>query len=85
MTFEGDFLPSDGDRIKAIKEQIRRGNIDRILVSHDICFKILLTKWGGFGYAHIIKNIVPRMQKAGISDEDINKITVENPKRFLSF
>lgn len=85
MTYEEKFLPSDRDRIKAILEQIRRGNIEYILISHDICFKILLTKWGGWGFAHIGKHIIPRMKQFGITNEQIYKMTVENPKRLLSF
>ena len=85
MTYEGWFLPSDNDRIKTIKEQIDRGNLKHILISQDVCFKILLTQWGGHGYAHIIENIVPRLRKTGITEEQIHTILVENPKRFLSW
>ena len=85
MCAEEKFLPSDGDRIKAVLEQIKRGNIEHILISQDTCFKICFTKWGGWGYAHILKHIVPRMKKAGITVEQIHKIISENPKRLLSF
>jgi len=85
MSYEGWFLPSDGDRIKAVKEQIDRGNIDRILFSHDACFKISFKKWGGFGYTHITENIIPRLKQNGISPEQIDKIIIDNPKKLLSF
>jgi phosphotriesterase-related protein len=85
MTHEGVFLPSDGMRIRTIAEQIRRGNLERILLSHDVAFKICLTRWGGFGYAHILQNIVPRLIQEGISKDEIEVILVENPKRFLSW
>jgi phosphotriesterase-related protein len=81
----GRWFPSDGERIRAVKKQIELGNEDRILISHDMCFKICYTRWGGWGYAHIPKNIIPRMRLAGISDEQIHKITVENPRRVLAF
>jgi len=85
MSYEGLFIPSDNERIKTIKEQIRRGNLIHILISQDVCFKICLTKWGGHGYAHILENIVPRFLKEGITEEQIHTILVENPKRFLSW
>ncbi|MHB1335356.1 MAG: phosphotriesterase family protein [Candidatus Humimicrobiaceae bacterium] len=85
MTFEGIFLPSDGERINAIKKQIELGNEDKILISGDYCFKVCFRNWGGWGYSHIIKHIVPRMKSAGITEEQINKIIVENPKKLLSF
>jgi phosphotriesterase-related protein len=82
-SYEGPFIPSDDIRIKTIKEQIRRGNLKNILISHDVCFKICLTKWGGHGYGHILENIVPRLLEEGVTEEQINTITIENPKRFL--
>jgi len=85
MSYEGFFIPSDDVRIKTVKEQIRRGNLEHILISQDVCFKICLTKWGGHGYAHILENIVPRLLQEGITEEQINTIMVENPKRFLSW
>ena len=63
MSPEGTFLPTDNERIPTLKEQITRGNLRSILISHDICFKICLTKWGGNGYAHILENIVPRLRQ----------------------
>lgn len=85
MSYEGFFLPSDNERIKAVLEQAKRGNLERILISQDVCFKICLTKWGGHGYAHILENIVPGMKQEGISDDQLNMILARNPKRFLSW
>jgi phosphotriesterase-related protein len=85
MSTEGIMIPSDNERITTLKEQIRRGNLKNILISQDVCFKILLTRWGGHGYAHILENIVPRLRREGISEEQIHTILVENPKRFLSW
>jgi phosphotriesterase-related protein len=85
MTYEGAFLPSDEMRIRTIVEQVKRGNLERILLSHDVAFKICLTRWGGFGYAHILENIVPRLLQKGMTQEQIDVILIENPKRLLSW
>ncbi len=85
MSFEGFFLPSDNDRIAAILDQVERGNLDRILLSHDNCMKIKLTRWGGHGYAHILENIVPRLLQAGLSGEQVGMMLRENPKRLLAW
>ena len=42
-------------------------------------------KYGGHGYGHILHSVVPKMKDRGISDEDIRKITVLNPKNWLTF
>jgi len=85
MTSEGFFCPSDGDRIGIVKEMIRRGFGRKILLAGDMAFKIDFTKWGGFGYAHILRHIVPRFRQAGISDEQIEVMIRNNPREFLQF
>jgi Predicted metal-dependent hydrolase with the TIM-barrel fold len=85
MSYEGKFLPSDGDRIKAIKELIKRGYLDHILISHDACHKISFVRWGGWGYGHILRHIIPRLRQEGLKEDQISTIIKENPKRLLSF
>lgn len=72
---------SDGQKIEFVKKQIALGNVERILLSGDMCLKLFFTKWGGWGYAHLPKNIFPRMRAAGITDEQLHIMAVENPKR----
>ena len=78
-------MPSDAQRIDFIKRLIAEGYPDRIVMSHDICFKVRLARYGGHGFAHILENIAPRMRLKNISEEDIQTILVENPKRVLTF
>ena len=85
MGYDDRFLASDSERIKAILAQIRLGNIKRILISHDNSFKISFTRWGGWGYSHIIKHIIPRLSEEGITQEQIDIITIENPQRLICF
>jgi len=82
---EGYFLPRDIERIRAIRKQIELGNIKHILVSQDVCFKICLVSFGGWGYAHILRDIVPLMRRDGFSEAELREILVENPKRLLPF
>src|SRR5262249_36972730 len=44
--------PRDTERIRALVELISRGYVDRLLVSHDVCTKMQLVAYGGWGYAH---------------------------------
>jgi phosphotriesterase-related protein len=85
--FNGRYLdiPSDMQRINDIIELIAEGYLNQILVSHDICWKHQLVTYGGYGYGHILRYIVPVMQSKGISDEQIDTLLVENPKRLLTF
>ena len=76
---------SDQQKIDIVKKQIEMGNLDHLLLSGDLCLKIFFKRYGGWGYEHIPKHIVPRMRKNGISEEFIQQMTVENPKRLLSY
>jgi phosphotriesterase-related protein len=80
------YLPSDLHRVDAIKKLIDLGHVENILISHDISYKHLLKTWGGNGYSHILRNIVPMfINYSKITEEQIHTIMVENPKRMLSF
>ena len=61
------------------------GYINQILISSDMCRKHRLWSYGGPGYAHILENIVPLMREKGMTEESINTILVENPKRGITF
>jgi phosphotriesterase-related protein len=77
--------PNDIGRIKEIQELIEKGYIKQILISHDIGMKTMLTSYGGWGYAHILREVVPLMKIYGMTDEQIHTLMVENPKRLLPF
>ena len=42
-------------------------------------------RYGGHGYAHILENIVPKMEDRGISRATAIKILTENPRKWLTF
>ncbi|XP_053323539.1 phosphotriesterase-related protein [Spea bombifrons] len=78
-------MPSDNERIKTLRFLVDEGYEDRIVIAHDIHTKNRLVKYGGHGYSHILTNIVPKMLLRGISQNIIDKILLENPKRWLTF
>lgn len=78
-------LPTDEYRIQSIMKLIDRGYIKQILIASDHCTKHSLTSYGGWGYDHVIRNIVPLMKINGMTDEQIHTLFVENPKRLLTF
>ncbi len=77
-------FPADGQRIRAVQQLLRDGFGERILLSHDTFLKVQLAAWGGFGYTHLLCNIVPVMRMLGISESDIHTLLVVNPARFLA-
>lgn len=79
------FTDRDTSNFCRIRMLIDEGYEDRILMAHDVHTKNRLMKYGGHGYSHIFKNIVPKMLIRGISQDKIDKILLANPKRWLTF
>jgi phosphotriesterase-related protein len=77
--------PCDRERIEQLIELIDAGYSRQILLSQDVCTKIKLVRYGGVGYAHILRTIVPQMLVRGITSELIDTMMVDNPKRALQF
>ena len=76
---------NDIQRIYDINRLIDEGYINQILLGQDVFFKCSLAAYGGFGYAHIIDNLIPLMRWKGMTEPQIHTLLVENPKRFLQF
>lgn len=81
--FAGGAFASDVERVRMMDKLCREGYSDRILASNDICLKMLLHRYGGYGYDHMLSNICPMMECEGMSTEFIEKIINHNPKEFL--
>lgn len=77
-------IPSDEGRVDQIAELVNHGLQNQILVSHDLLTVKLMAVNGGPGIVRIPKVIVPLMKKKGLSDEQIQAITVDNPARAFS-
>jgi phosphotriesterase-related protein len=54
-------------------------------ISHDICYRTRLSRFGGHGYGHIFANVVPLMRRRGFSAAEIEQITIGTPRRLLTF
>ena len=77
--------PSDTQRLKGIEKLIRKGHLDQLLLSQDVCNKVMSMAYGGSGRAHILRDCLTLFNQAGITGEEIHRMLVENPKRILQF
>jgi phosphotriesterase-related protein len=75
--------PTDQARIQDLRDIFDAGLGDKVLVSNDICMKMRLHKYGGWGYDHIQTNLYPFMRSAGFTDAELRLVFEENPRRFL--
>ena len=80
----GPFV-TDRERVALIKKIIDRGYVKQLLFSTDICLKSLLHSYGGWGYDHVITNILPVLRYMGVTQEQIDEIMIHNPARWLDY
>ena len=79
----GQNFPYDDERARMIKKFVDLGYIRQIFISCDSDGRTLMKNWGGWGYSHLITRGLNLLRKAGLTWEQIDQITRENPKEFL--
>lgn len=78
-------MPNDGGRMAHVLALMEAGHADRLLLSHDIAYKTSLVAYGGYGYHHLLVNVVPRLRAKGVDDAGIERLLVANPRRAFAF
>lgn len=76
--------PSDEDNACGILTLAEKGYADRVLMSQDVFLKMMLTRYGGFGYAHVLRHFVPRLRRHGLDEAVIRRMLTDNPKSVFS-
>ncbi len=72
--------PSDEDAARAIVKLVEAGHSDRILLSHDVFLKMMLTRYGGNGYAYLLQHFLPRLKRHGLDDSELDAMMKTNPR-----
>ena len=70
--------------IELLLELLSRGHARRVLLSQDVCHNSQLVHYGGNGYVYLSSTFLPRLRERGVSDVDIEQMTVLNPRRLLT-
>lgn len=81
--FAGGVFARDIERVRAIVSLVVDGYLENLLVSCDVCLKTLLHRYGGWGYDHVLTNIVPMLLDEGLNERQVDVLLRDNPRRFL--
>lgn len=81
--FAGGPFATDRERVQALAQLVEWGYERQLLVTNDICLKQMLRRWGGRGYDHILTTVVPLLREAGLAEETVDCLLVDNPARWL--
>lgn len=77
----------DEDRIRALVDLVARGYDNRIVLSCDMSGAEAYmnpSTHGRYGYAYLPGVVLPQLTEAGISNESLHRMLVENPARILA-
>lgn len=72
--------PSDEEAARAIVKLNEAGCLDRVLISHDVFLKMMLTRYGGNGYAYVLRHFLPRLRRHGLDDAALDRLIRKNPR-----
>ncbi|MDP6977246.1 MAG: phosphotriesterase-related protein [Myxococcota bacterium] len=88
-----DMLQPDDERVAALVRLVEGGAGDRIVVSHDSvwCWRgrpfpkeVQAQMEATWNPSHFSLRIVPKLKERGLSEEQINALLVDNPRRFFA-
>jgi phosphotriesterase-related protein len=78
----GGAVPDD-KKVQMILAFLEAGYADRLLLSADYNFTARSAARPGYGSTLTV--FVPKLRQAGVREETIRRITIDNPRRFLAF
>lgn len=83
------FLPFE-QRVETVARMCERGHAEKMVLSHDAaCFNdtlpeqalpVVLPNWH---YLHIHNDVIPALKSRGVTDEQLNTMMVENPRKIF--
>ncbi len=73
------------DKVQMVQDLLEAGLEDHILLSSDQGNVRQFNRYYGHGWASVLMQFVPKLRFAGVPEEAIRKILVDNPRRFLAF
>jgi 5-phospho-D-xylono-1,4-lactonase len=83
--FSKEKYAPDFKRIEFICKLFKDGYGEQIAVSGDLARRSdLISYGGGPGYTFLLWRIIPWLKKSGLTEEDIETLFVETPRRLLS-
>jgi phosphotriesterase-related protein len=76
---------SDLAKMTTAAALIEKGYGDQLVLAQDISRKHMLHALGGFGYDHVVRRVVPRLQELfGVDDAVVRAMLVTTPRRLLT-
>jgi len=77
---------TDIERVNAIVKLCKSGYEKQLMLAHDAgSMKIQRTRYGGYGYAHVLEHIVPMLKHRGVTESQVRAMLVDTPRRIFDW
>lgn len=70
--------------IRMVMDVINAGLIRQVLLSQDVCFRPEYVSYGGKGYIYVIGELREELAALGVTGEQYDQMTIDNPRRMLT-
>jgi phosphotriesterase-related protein len=74
---------TDGDRIRFLLDLLHDRPDAGVTLSTSVWTKGQLARHGGMGYGHVVRRIVPVLERAGVSLDRVRRLLVDEPATLL--
>jgi phosphotriesterase-related protein len=81
----GEQAAPDKPRVEMVMAFLEGGYENRALIASDFSFRTSSKRGGGNGVARAVTKFVPMLRERGVKDDVLQRILVDNPRRFLAF
>lgn len=75
----------DEKLVGLVVRMLEAGHLRRLLLSQDVCGWIVGRPRNQRRFAYLVTDFLPKLREAGLSEEEVRTLVVENPRRLLSF
>ena len=80
---KNNYFP-DTERTLYLMELEKEGLLGQVVLSMDLTRKSSLRFKGGLGYNYLFEKFIPMLRKAGMKEENIHKMLIDNPKKIFA-
>ena len=81
----GEQAAADKPRVEMVMAFLEGGHESRALLASDFSFRTSSKRGGGGGVARAVTKFVPMLRQRGAKDDVLQRILMDNPRRFLAF
>lgn len=85
LVHAGRYPPTDHEVARTVAALIHAGHVRQLFLSQDVGVRTRLTRYGGWGYAHLLTHIAPLLLSMGVTSEDVEAMLVRNPSELLTW